>query len=114
METIRPFQRVTKTTRLNVSAVSSGVVVSGQRGTGSLRIYNDGPDVAFVNFGKPTDSAGVPLAATIPVAGGAAGSMPVMPGSVEVFQVRSDFTTVTAICAGAETAVLYLTLGYGA
>ena len=65
-----------------------------------MRLVNNGSVTVFVEFGNST------VVATV------AGSMPVLPGTVESFQVNAFQTHVAAITASG-TATLYATTGLG-
>lgn len=110
---VQPFQAAeggTNTQRLTAGVASSRVAFQPTTKTRtrarSARVVNLGASVAYVEFGDST------VVATVPVAGGAAGSYPVLPNTVEVFDGISA-TNMAAITASA-TADLYVTPGEGA
>lgn len=78
---------------VNVSLKSSGSPCS-------VRIANPtGNQIMYVKFGVSTDAA-------------TTSDMPILPGSIEVFQMQSNQTHLSAISAGASS-TLYLTVGRG-
>lgn len=62
-------------------------------------------ETAYISFGDNT------ITATVPVAGGALGSMPILPGSQQVFECIS--ATHAAVITEANTADLFFTIGEG-
>lgn len=93
-----PGPAATKT--LSANTTSSRVALHGVGNGATVRVTNNGGDVAFIEFGDST------VAATV------AASMPILPGSAEMFSVPGAFTHVAAITA-AGTAPLYFTTGQG-
>lgn len=83
-------------------AKTTEAVANGSR----LRIFNAGPNTVFINFG------GSSVAAAIPVEDTPAAGIPIPSGMVEVYEVGA-LTYIAAICAAAESAVIYLTSGDG-
>jgi hypothetical protein len=64
-----------------------------------VRLYNKGPNTAFIKFG-----IGATTATT--------SDMPLPSGAIETFSKdRAD--TIAAICAATETATIYITVGEG-
>lgn len=70
----------------------------------SVRVYNAGPDVAYVRFTNGTSTATAPSGAT-------KGGMPIPVGDIEVFPTGTS-TFVSAICP-TSTATLFITPGEG-
>lgn len=72
-----------------------------------LRIYNAGPNAAFIIGGNASVAT-----ATVPTGGvGSLGEMPIAPGSVEVFQM--PVSHLSCVCKSGESALLYVTPGEG-
>lgn len=97
-----PFSPVATAT-LAADVTSSRVALPGSlRGLQkrTLRVAPLGPDVAFIAFGNSTVTAT------------AAGSMPVVSGMVEFFNLQPGHTHLAAITASG-TALLRLTVGEG-
>ena len=70
----------------------------------SVRIYNAGPDVAYVRFTNATSTATAPSGATV-------GGMPIPVGDIEVFPAGTA-TFISALCP-TSTATLFVTVGEG-
>lgn len=64
-----------------------------------VRVYNAGPNVAFVRFGPAS-----PTAVTTDI--------PIAPGSIELFH-KGGAVGTAAICATGQTATVYFTAGEG-
>ena len=98
-----PFTKAAAT--VNVAAtsttgnVSLGALPSPDGGT--VRVYNAGPNTAFIEFGISTIEA---VAAT---------SVPVPSGAIETFSRGPSVTHMAAICAASQTATVYATPGNG-
>lgn len=86
--------RAVTTTSANVARTAFGFSNEPCR----IRVANVGSVVAFVEFG------GNAVAATV------AASIPILPNTVEIFEIRGDETHVAAITASS-TATVYLTTG---
>lgn len=104
---IRPFDLITNfqnggagaTVNLAVIATTATVAVSPTgAGSRTVRIFNSGTNVIFINFGPST------VIATL------TNSMPILPNSVETFYFHNDWTHVAAI-SGATGNTLYVTTG---
>lgn len=76
--------------------VDAGTTVKAQH----WRIYNAGPNTAFVEFG----GSGIEAAA--------ATGMPIPAGAIEIFSPNQQ-GYIAGICASGETATLYITPGAG-
>lgn len=96
------------TVSLAVTSVTSRVILGGQPGPANqrfqVRIYNGGPDTAFIRFGDSTVTA-------------TTADVPIPSGAIEVmsFMVPDQVTTgayMAAITASG-TAALYFTTGAG-
>jgi len=108
--TIRPFDIITNalngeagsTVNLAVLATTANVAVAPARvGSRTIRIFNSGTNVVYVNFGDDN------VVATV------ANSLPLLPNSVETFFFRNDWTKVAAI-AGSTGNTIYITTGESA
>ena len=100
------FSYVAPTVSINASTTSGRVAltaipVSNPSGGEEVRVYNSGTVPVFIEFG--TDA----VIATNP------SSVPIAPGTVEVFKVDSVDTHVAAVAASG-TAIIYFTTGRGA
>lgn len=104
---IRPFDIITNAQNakaggtVNVTVIASVATVAvSPAGVGSrtVRLFNSGTNVIFVNFGDST------VTATL------TNSMPMLPNSVETFYFHNDWTTIAAI-SGATGNTLYATMG---
>lgn len=62
-------------------------------------------EVAFIAFGDSTVTATVPSST--------AGSLPILPGSAQLFSVGAAATHFAQIVAGAGTSTIYITCGHG-
>jgi hypothetical protein len=94
----------TGTYRVTVGVTASTVTLPARPGT--VRILNATPaNILYIEIGNT---------ATVPVAAGAAGSMPLMggAGSIPLLLEKGNATTISLIASGAATDV-YLTLGLG-
>lgn len=99
------FTPLSPTANLSVSTSSSRVAktalpTNSGGATHELRLVNTGSVVVFVEFG---DSAVTAAVAT---------GMPILPGTVESFQLNAAQTHIAAITASG-TATLYATTGLG-
>lgn len=95
------------TVTISASAVNAvGALLKMPTGQTQIRVYNKGPNVAFIR--KGTDSSATAVAAT---------DLPIGPGVTEILTLSnlpaSPITHVAAICAAAETATVYITTGAG-
>jgi hypothetical protein len=104
---IRPFDLITNaqnggagaTVNLAVLATTANVAVSPAGiGNRTVRLFNSGTNVVFVNFGPST------VTATL------TNSFPMLPNSVETFYFHNDWTHVAAIAGGTGN-TLYATMG---
>lgn len=94
----RPFQVVPESSQtLAVTGTSQALTLTNPIGTRSLRIYNSGAGIVYFRYNA---------AAVV------ATSTPVAPGSVEVFVLPNDVTTVNFIASGVGNTV-FITLGEG-
>lgn len=82
---------------LSVSATSTSVSLDG--GMTSIRVYNAGPNKCFVRWGTVSQTA-------------VATDMILVADAVEAFD-KGAANNVAAICSASETALLYITLGFG-
>jgi hypothetical protein len=85
------------TTTIAGAAASASATLS--QFSNCVRVYNAGPNKAFIRFGTGVTTA-------------LATDMPIAPNSTEVF-TKGATTTVAGICSGVETATLYFTCGEG-
>ncbi len=87
------------TITLSVTAANTQGTLTVQ--SNQVRVYNAGTNKAFIRWGNGAQTA-------------TTADMPVAPGSVESFSKASGDLGVAAICAGGETATVYVTPGEGA
>ena len=107
--TFAPAQ--TKTVPISVTSTAATTQVqaagsSTQSTMKKLRIYNAGPNVAFILGGNSS-----PGTAAAPTSFASPGDLPIAPGSVEVFQM--PVSHLSCVCKSGETATLYVTPGEG-
>ena len=101
-----PFTPSAPTTSFTAVTASTAIIAQTQSVGGvpvtntSLRIYNSGPNDAFVEFVSST--SGTASTST---------SMPISNGKTEVFTTRE--TCVAAIAGAGKTATLFITPGEG-
>lgn len=106
-----PISAQVKTLPISVtSTASTSVALPGVGNT--LRVVNEGPNVAFISVGTSTQTA------TLPNATPTATSTPVLAGSDVVFSIASnpgDSTplNISAICRAGGTATLDVAVGNG-
>ncbi|SRR6266576_279765 len=105
-----PFQ--SKAPGITISASSSATAaVPLPRGQGSgqqVRIVNEGPNVAFLAFGK----TGV-IVATLPIAGFTSTCTAVLSGEDVILTLEADDAFISAVCRSTQTAVLSVYVGTG-
>lgn len=105
-----PFQ--TKAPGITISASATVTpAVPLPRGTGSgqqVRIVNEGPNVAFLAFGKTGT-----ILATLPIAGAASTCTAVLSGEDEILTLDADDAYISAICRATQTAILTIYVGTG-
>jgi hypothetical protein len=80
------------------SSASTSAALPGQGNT--LRIVNEGPNVAFISVGAGTQTA------TLPNATPTATSTPVMPGDTSLSIPGDAVYNISAICRASQTATL--------
>jgi hypothetical protein len=88
---------------VNIAATSSATSVTlsdAGKSSSNIRIYNAGPNTAFIRMGIGAQTADV------------TSSMPIPPGVVEGFY-KGQADTISAVCASSETAKVYFTPGEG-
>lgn len=102
---MRPFVQTGNTVSIAATVASGVVAISAPRANnpeipGSMRVYNAGPDMAYIRQGP---SATVATSVDLPVPA----------GNTEIFQMLGDTAQVAAICP-TSTATIYFTPGQGA
>lgn len=104
---LTPFSAQSLTKPISVtSTASTSTALPGQGNT--LRVYNEGPNVAFISVGAGTQTA------TLPNATATATSTPVGPGEDCSFTIPNDAVyNISAICRAAGTATLDVQVGEG-
>ena len=103
MSAIDVFTPIGATVNLAVTSGSASVArtLAGHLGGAEVRLANTGTTLCFVEFGASTVTATT------------SGSIPILPGTAEVFGVSPLATHVAALTA-AGTTTLYVTTGRGA
>lgn len=101
------FSAQATTFALTAGTVASTPVQMSFRGN-SIRIVNEGPNVAFVAISPAATSATVPGA--LP---GTTSCTPVLPGSDVTLGMCNNLNFISAICRAAGSAVLSVTVGEG-
>ncbi len=108
-----PFPAQSLTLPISVTSTASTSAAIPGRGN-SIRIVNEGPNVAFVSIGTGTQTA------TLPNATSTATSTPVLPGADVILGVSNrerfgaDVLNISAICRAGGTATLDVQAGEGA
>lgn len=102
-----PFSASSKTAPITVTATAStSAALPGQGNT--VRIVNEGPNVAFVSIGAGAQTA------TLPNATPTATSTPVLAGTDVAFSIPNDAVyNISAICRASGTATLDVSVGEG-
>lgn len=103
-----PFSATSLTKPISVTAsASTSTALPGQGNT--VRIVNEGPNIAFVSIGSGTQTA------TLPNATATATSTPVLPGTDISLTIPNDAVyNISAICRASGTATLDVQVGEGA
>lgn len=73
----------------------------------SIRIVNEGPNIAFISVGSGTQTA------TLPNATPTATSTPVMPGDTSLSIPGDAIYNISAVCRASQTATLTVQVGEG-
>lgn len=94
---IKVFTPSGATVNIAATAASASVAIDGNSNV--VRVYNKGPNVAFVSFSLGASTATLT-------------DMPIAVGATEKF-TKGMGNTASAICAATETATIYLTCGDG-
>jgi hypothetical protein len=102
-----PFSAQSKTLPISVtSTASASAALPGQGNT--LRIVNEGPNVAFVSVGSGSQTA------TLPNATPTTTSTPILAGHDASFTIPNDaIYNISAICRASGTALLDVQVGEG-
>ena len=98
---LSPFSSVGNTVNISATVASANVALAAAGGTRNVRVYNDGSVAVFINFGTSNS-----------VTASASTSIPVAPGSTQIFSVPGEQTHVAAV-TGSSTGTIYFTSGYG-
>lgn len=107
MALFNPFSAQSKTLDISVtSTASTSGALPGQGNT--LRIVNEGPNVAFISVGTGTQTATLP-ATSSPVAT----CTPVMPGDTSLGIASDQVYNISAITRSGQTARLSVSVGEG-
>lgn len=102
-----PFSAQSKTLPISVtSSASTSTALPGQGDT--LRVVNEGPNVAFISVGAGSQTA------TLPNATPTATSTTILPGEDCSFTIPNDAVyNISAICRATGTATLDVSVGEG-
>lgn len=84
---------------LTITATNTSQRVVLDPNSNVVRVINEGPNKAFINFGSSTVTSST-------------SRMVILPGTVEKF-TKGTLTHAAAICLGADTAILRFTCGEG-
>lgn len=104
---ILPFSATSLTKPITVTSTASSSTALPGLGN-SVRIVNEGPNVAFVSIGSGSQTA------TLPNATPTATSTPVLSGSDVILSIPNDATyNISAICRASGTATLDVQVGEG-
>lgn len=107
MSATQPFTAQAKTLPISVTSTASTSTALPALGN-SVRIVNEGPNVAFVSIGSGTQTA------TLPNATPTATSTPVLAGTDVSFSIPNDAVyNISAICRASGTATLSVQVGEG-
>lgn len=102
------FTAQSKTLPISVTATASASTALPAAGN-SVRVVNEGPNIAFVSIGSGAQTA------TLPNATPTATSTPVLASSSVVLSIPNDAVyNISAICRAAGTATLSVQVGEGA
>lgn len=102
-----PFNCQVKTISVAVTSTASTSVALPAVGN-TIRIVNEGPNIAFVSVGIGTQTA------TLPTGTGVATCTPVLSGSDISLTIENDAVcSISAICRAAGTATLSVAVGEG-
>lgn len=104
---LAPFQTKAYCITISASATATAAVQLPQGGQ-QLRIINEGPNVAFLAFGKSGN-----VLATLPVAGQTNTCDAVLSGEDELLTRDMDDNFISAVCRASGTAVLTIYVGVG-
>lgn len=99
IEVFTPTGNTVSVTATVASAVTALGTLSSLSG-GTIRVYNSGTSICFINFGTSGSTASITT------------SMPIPAGAIEVFQLGAGVTHVATITSSG-TAVIYFTPGQG-
>jgi hypothetical protein len=106
MITVRPFQPFADTASVAVGTTTAAFLIPGlPRGTCSVRVANSSAGLVYLGFGESAAQASA--AATVAI------GMPMLPNTVETFQIRAG-TTHVAIIGAEVTGKLHVTAGESA
>ncbi len=101
------FSAQTLTKPITVTSTASTSMALPAAGN-SLRVVNEGADIAFISVGTGSQTA------TLPNATATRTSVPVLPGSDIVLSIPKDSVqNISAICRSGGTATLTVTVGEG-
>lgn len=101
MNTNNPFHpSPDDTLELSATSTTSRVTLAPGNGANVRIVAPAANDVVFIQFGGSTVEA-------------TEAKMPILPGTIEIFDVPPGAQYVAGICASTETGTLYLTVGQG-
>lgn len=101
-----PFMATQKTLPIGVTAAASASVALPNAGK-TLRIVNEGPNVAFISVGAGTQTA------TLPNATPNTTSIPIALGDTSLSIPDDQVLQISAICRAGQTAQLSVQVGEG-
>lgn len=104
---LRPISAQCLTLPISVTATASTSAALPAKGN-TLRVVNEGPNIAFISVGSGSQTA------TLPNATATVTSTPVLPLSDVSFTIPADaIYNISAICRAAGTATLSVEVGEG-
>lgn len=104
---ILPFSAQAKTLPISVTSTASSSTALPSKGN-TLRVVNEGPNIAFISVGTGSQTA------TLPNATPTGTSTPVLPGTDISMSIPSDqVQNISAICRASGTALLDVMVGEG-
>lgn len=101
-----PISAQCKTLPITVTATASSSAALPAQGN-TLRVVNEGPNVAFISVGAGTQTA------TLPNATPTATSFPVVVGDSSFTIPNDQAYSISAICRASQTATLVVSVGEG-
>jgi hypothetical protein len=102
------FNAQAKTMDISVTSTASASAALPAEGN-SIRIVNEGPNVAFVSIGSGAQTATLPATSSF-----VATCTPIMPGDTSLSISGASVLNISAVCRAGQTARLSVQVGNGA